>query len=139
MNRQRVFDRIANHLLKQGRKSGHPVTYNNEQGLETEFECQYRTYDSEAKKVLKCAIGCLIPFRNYDPAFEGGNVFAQRVQRALPKSLRIYASSDLKFLVELQQIHDTKEPGSWPFELRNFAHDHHLNADIVTNWETTNA
>lgn len=123
MNKQAIFDRIAKHLLKQNRKSMTPLC-NDDDGEADEPSCAYRAYDPAEKRVLKCAIGCLIPFGRYHPEIEGMNVYGQEVRQALPVSLHIDItpySPDITFLGDLQEIHDHFEPADWPYQLSEFA------------------
>ena len=53
MKKQEVFNKVAAHLLAQGKPA-----------LKGE-DCVYRSKDG-----LKCAIGCLIPDENYTPEME---------------------------------------------------------------------
>lgn len=129
MNRQAIYDRIAKHLLKQGRKSVGPDA--DHEGMET---CVYRAYDPNAKRTLKCAIGCLIPFGSYTPELEGTNVFAVAVRDAFPRSLHINTepmSEDLVFLSHLQDIHDNQPVESWIEFLQDFAYQNGLDTAVL--------
>lgn len=127
MNRQQIYDRVKRHLLKQGVKSGVQPYYEPEDDCDDykpEFECKYRMTD-ENGRVLKCAIGCLIPLRNYDPAFEGDNAQSDKVRGAIPPSLGI-AYEDADFLNALQTVHDGSEPDEWPAALERVARRYQL-------------
>jgi hypothetical protein len=86
MTKQEIFDTVAFHLIKQGKKSA------NDRGI-----CLYRSPGG-----LKCAVGCLIPDEVYWPSMEG---------RSVSRLLGCY--DGLKFLRpfkailnDLQQAHD---------------------------------
>jgi hypothetical protein len=57
---QQVFDKVLTHLRKQGQPSIGPLG------------CLYRT--EQKGKVLKCAVGCLIPKKDYQKLFEDNPV-----------------------------------------------------------------
>lgn len=118
MNRQEVFEKVARHLLKQGRKSVHA-----KDGV-----CQLRGDGGRA-----CAIGCLIADEHYDPSLEEGQPWSDWVMRAVIASGvdvdlddggefdALDATSDRRFLHELQRIHDGEEPEEWRDGLADFA------------------
>lgn len=124
MNKQKVYNRIRKHLLTQGRKAGY-LEGSASDGTE-EFICQYRTYDPNAKRVLKCAIGCLIPFRNYDSIIEGQGVHFPAVLDVIPPSLNVTSKEDKEFLAYLQSIHDYTDVEGWRRALNSFAAEHGL-------------
>lgn len=128
INRQKIYNRIRKHLLTQGRKAGYWDCYSDDPENKT-FECQYRAYDPEAKKVLKCAIGCLIPFRNYDSTMEGTSIGNSKVYTRIPPSLGVKTEDDRRFLMKLQEIHDNCEPAEWPWNLSAFAKEHGLKVE----------
>lgn len=129
MNRQQIYDRVKRHLLKQGVKSIENVSYTYDDPNEDyiEPECRYRTTDKDGH-VLKCAIGCLIPLRNYDPAFEGDNArgITERGD-VFPPSLGI-TWEDTDFLNDLQLLHDGNDPAEWPDALERFSRRYNLTA-----------
>lgn len=133
MNKQKVYNKVRKHLLTQGRKAGY-FEGNAAPPTDT-FICQYRTYDPKTKKVLKCAVGCLIPFRHYDPMLEGSIPGNDRMDWVLALSIEDYVqtssvfkneTSDAYFLQELQEIHDGSQPDSWRILLDGFAVSHGL-------------
>lgn len=125
MNRQAIFNRIAKHLLKQNARSIYEPGFDNEPPI-----CAYREYDPVTKTVRKCAVGCLIPFKNYDPQFEGQNIYTSDIQKAIPAYLRV-RSDDIGFLSELQQIHDSTDVEFWRNSLGGFAYRHGLDASVL--------
>src|SRR5574338_515243 len=115
LDKQKVFTKVKNHLLKQNQDS-----FNKETGT-----CTYRI--KENGKILKCAIGCLISKKNYDPSiedialwelYETKNCRKQRPEKEVKsyKQLKVFKTllelelktklnkKDLVFLNDLQQI-----------------------------------
>ena len=88
---QEIFDKVAAHLLKQGRPA------------REEDCCRYRTTDG-----LSCAVGCLIPDELYSPSFEGSN--ASKVIRELYARGRADWREHRDLLKELQWAHDENCP-----------------------------
>jgi hypothetical protein len=97
MTDQEAFTQVVRHLLKQGRQS-----------LDAQREkCAYR-----GAKGLQCAIGCLIPDKQYQPCMEGE---AAGTVQARVRSLQGLSTS---LLMNLQEVHDTHaDPASWRIEL----------------------
>lgn len=60
MTPQDIFDRVSEHLLKQGRAAINPTPHT------PSMTCVYRAPNGD-----KCAVGCLIPDELYRPDFEG--------------------------------------------------------------------
>lgn len=89
MNAQEIFDTVVTHLYTQGK-----------QAADGKNRCQYRTDAG-----LKCAVGCLIPDDQYDPAMEGATV------DTLGSLLPSYLHPHMRLLIELQGVHDA--PSSW--------------------------
>lgn len=58
-SKQELFDTVARHLLTQRRQS-----------KVVGGQCRYRWEDPWGR-VLRCAIGCLIPDEAYKPSYEG--------------------------------------------------------------------
>lgn len=95
MNRQDVFDTVAEHLIQQGKAA---VSNNNPDGFEY---CKYRTADG-----CKCAVGALIPDSAYNPDIEDLIVADAKVQELLPFLLDDIV--DETILSRLQLAHDRK-------------------------------
>lgn len=111
MNKQRIFSRVAHHLLKQKKQaktdSGEFCAYMSSQGL-------------------KCAVGCLIPKRLYSAALEGDGVNDLLCKSPeLKKHLEV-KTSDIWFLNGLQRIHDNTKPKEWKEGLIEFAQKENL-------------
>jgi hypothetical protein len=118
MNKQELFDKVAVHLINQGKKSS------NYEG------CRYRHGE------LRCAIGCLIPDDVYTSKLEGQDIncvlayansedpdtvkMARFFKKLLPtKALRGLA-------LELQWIHDTGLSNDWYADLLESAVENRL-------------
>jgi hypothetical protein len=106
--KQSIFNRVAKHLLAQNKQAKNNIDH----GL-----CAYRTEDG-----LACAVGCLIPKRDYSPQMECGGVNSliweqQKRGYKIPKYFSKYKS----FLIDLQLIHDGEEPKNWRQCLEDFA------------------
>lgn len=105
---QEVFDQVAEHLLKQGERSG--IAKN----------CWYR-WDN-----YKCAAGCLIGDDEYDESMEGkywANLILAKI--APPEH------SDL--IISLQNVHDNHSPLEWRDKLRVVANEFKLTFKELTN------
>jgi len=109
MNLQQIFDKSANHLLKQGAKS------KLEKGERCKNTCAYR-----GENGLMCAVGCLIDDAYYDSSMEGDAVDdSEEVREALEKSGIDFHSNApvLLLLSRLQWIHDDEDVDDWPYHL----------------------
>lgn len=95
MDRQDVFDTVAEHLIQQGKAAVYP---NKPDGFEY---CRYRTPDG-----TMCAVGCLIPDSAYKLSIENKTAKSVAVEEALPFLVASVADSD--FLHDLQLAHDCK-------------------------------
>lgn len=137
MTQQEIFDKVAVHLLTQGRKS---VTgrINN--------HCMYRGIGN-----TKCAIGCLIPDKLYDFTLEGITVNSRPLLKVLieakvidndPALLNqiggVIENEIFISLIALQKIHDTTAPQDWKHNLNNYALRHGLNTLAIDNLEIAN-
>jgi hypothetical protein len=112
VDRQAVYRRVRDHLLKQGRRSW-------DGGL----GCLYRGPGG-----LKCAVGALIPDELYDPKIEHAACDEMRVIRVLRKipGMEDVSNEDAGFLRGLQSIHDRDDPDEWEESLGDFAREHGL-------------
>lgn len=112
---QLVFDTVAEHLLKQGKRSICILDDGNE-------VCAYRGDDLG----LKCAAGCLIPDDQYTLHLEGQS------WPTLVKENK--ASSNCAELIDkLQIIHDKCGPEYWFNELYVLARSKNLNISKLQN------
>jgi len=121
--KQKTFNTIARHLLAQKRKSMTPME-----------DCRYRM-ELRSDKVLKCAIGCLIPDDKYRPSLEGKAVTNPEVRLAIPREHRWVPtdpkSDQRQMMLALQQLHDLKHPGTWTLGLALVAKAFGLRTDQV--------
>lgn len=122
MTAQEIFDKVATHLLRQGKKSEGPGK-----------GCLYRGPNG-----LKCAAGFLIDDAYYDPKFEGKGVGA--ISKADTPNTVLLNEALLKsgvpaelfdFVGELQGIHDDYWPEYWREMLANTAKANSLSAAVL--------
>jgi hypothetical protein len=131
MNQQEIFDTVAKHLFEQGEQST---------AWDEDFKknkCRYRDGIGKKGKVLKCAVGVLIPDEDYDPAMENGSssVNAIMANENFKNKLPAYFATEQEFLYRLQRVHDiinnwhttTKMIGA----LTEFAKMYNLNTDVL--------
>jgi hypothetical protein len=95
---QEVFNFIAGHMLTQGRRSVNKLGYPAYYGLDG----------------LKCAVGSVIPADAYNHIFEN-----RPFERT--KWLAYCSQAHQVVLVQLQSIHDKKEPETWGYHLGLYA------------------
>ncbi len=110
---QQLFNKVATHLLRQGKQALAP-------GGEG---CRYR-----GDQGTKCAVGCLIKDEDYDYAIEGQGILVNNLNGIQASSLLEFTPTDdqLNLLDKLQAIHDSAQPPEWCAFLRDFAHRHGL-------------
>jgi hypothetical protein len=107
---QRIFDKVAAHLLQQRRRSI------------SDGSCMYR-----GAAGLRCAIGCLISNKAYSIDLEGSPAREMAVMSAVRKSgFAVSARDDGELLGDLQDVHDEQTPKRWPGALRRVASKHQL-------------
>lgn len=106
---QQVFDRVALHLLQQGKQS--LFTANAKDG-----KCAYRGASG-----LKCAVGFLISDEAYSSDLESRTVLNFEVEKALHKSGVSTSCSIMGLLGALQSIHDMQQPEHWYVHLQTLA------------------
>lgn len=98
---QQVFDKVANHLLKQMKKSEIRTRGNDSQ-------CAYRSREG-----LACAAGCLISDEEYDLSFDASENMQGGITWDWLVDQKIVAP-DHKYLIEmLQLLHDRNDPDNW--------------------------
>jgi hypothetical protein len=111
MTLQEVFDTAAMHMLQQG-----------EAAKNTSGNCFYRSPNG-----CRCPVGWLIPDNLYRPDLEGNIVRSLSIESVLTSAgvLPIRMQGDyeryMDLLVELQQIHDNREPRQWKSYLISLA------------------
>jgi hypothetical protein len=127
MTAQEIFDRVATHLLKQGRKSI-SARMDDDGGI----LCAYRGADG-----TRCAVGCLIPDEHYDAGIEDYRVFAEPVANALMaagvvKEVSLRHHDDrFRLLGELQWLHDQRSVEEWPDALRAVSTNYGLSPAVL--------
>jgi hypothetical protein len=114
MNAQEIFDKVATHLIKQGKVSV------GEDGF-----CAYRGNDG-----LMCAVGCLIPDDIYHVDMEGANA-----DSLLSYDLPSYFEENIDLLLRLQQNHDSCQYGEYEIlkRLEKTADAFGLNKNVLQN------
>lgn len=129
MNKQKVFDKVATHLLTQKRKSMKRTRKDCFDGKGV--LCMYRGPNG-----TMCAVGCLIKDKYYDPNLENKNVFCGEVHDVLCKSVNGFtgSQSEIRFMSDLQRIHDDHHPNQWKKELKNFAEHEGLKTKVLESF-----
>ena len=114
---QTIFNRVAAHLLAQGRPSL----------SDNEGECAYRGEDD-----LRCAVGCLIDDAHYSEALEGYSVQHGDVVQAVKSSLGLQhlAPRTADLLGDLQLLHDLTPPEEWREGLKALARQYDLELTV---------
>lgn len=108
---QEVFDKVCEHLVKQGVKSRRFI---NEDSV-----CAYR-----GENGLMCAVGCLIPDELYNVNFEGFTPFhINRNHCGVFNTIfgETLTKEDFDFLRELQHVHDEYAVAFWGIKLKEVA------------------
>ena len=122
MNKQEIFDKVAEHLLTQRERAYGTL----------EDVCYYRI--GKNGKTLKCAVGCLIPDEYYTPSMEKAGVADDRVLDILikadiledvPENVNFDLLSAGHLLSVLQTVHDST-PLPWEAELVKVANKFRL-------------
>jgi hypothetical protein len=121
---QDVFDKVATHLLKQGRRSLSHDT----------FGCVYR-----GKEGTKCAVGVLIDDEHYRSELERRDVSDTKVLCAVGNSMGVSLMDmtplHISFLQALQECHDFVTDSHFEqeikFKLRNVAANYELSPSVL--------
>lgn len=120
MTKQEIFDRVARHLLAQGKRAVAMMDDGEEQ-------CRYR-----GEGGTKCAVGCLIADEAYSSAIEGKTAGTILVRDALRDSgVDMSDESTVDMLRALQEVHDDHTVSAWPESLREVALDYDLSAEVL--------
>ena len=109
MNRQDIFNKVVTHLRAQGRCAfkKDKTTKNNLNGI----ACRYR--QTVKGKVLKCAIGALIPDDLYNREMDSESMSADTCMNNYPAVKQDiigdgeFSFADAGFLTSLQRVHDS--------------------------------
>ena len=119
MNQQEIFDKVATHLIAQGKQS---LSW-----IDTHLSCAYRGDEG-----AMCAAGCLIPDGEYDPVFEGmpWNCIWKEVPSFANASLEVH-----NLIGSLQEVHDCEAYWETPERLKeglfDVADQYGLSADVL--------
>ena len=118
MKAQEIFNTVARHLMRQGRRS-----------VDGEADmCVYRSSSG-----LRCAVGCLIEEGEYTPAMEGLPVTELAERGWLPD--RLVPHQNLLF--ELQVVHDRAHVETWRASLAAVADKFRLDSSVLDPFEVT--
>lgn len=109
---QEVFDQVALHMLKQGRKA-----------TDVAGCCRYKAGE------LKCAAGCLIADDEYNPMFEG-SAWSVLVGHNSVTPAHYY------LIFSLQLIHDNKDVVSWAERLKSLAKEMYLSTAVIDTFKS---
>lgn len=110
MKNQEIFNRVVRHLRAQGKAAIKKGT------------CCYRV--EEDGVVLKCAVGCLIEDSKYTPAIEGQTASALVFSKVYSQILPTFEErSGVKFVEQLQLIHDFYSVESWEVKWKELAQE----------------
>jgi hypothetical protein len=110
MTKQRIFNKVVNHLLTQGKKS-----------VDGDH-CRYYSQNGN-----KCAVGCLIGKKYYKAGMEGMTVGTLIDSYKLPD----YFATHLKLLDRLQRIHDDLPVEQWEVILTRYAEKNDLKIPAI--------
>jgi hypothetical protein len=110
MSDQQAFTTVYRHLLTQHEKS------------QDDVKCRYRY--RKGNKILKCAVGCLIPNRIYTSAMEDLGV--KQLFDEYPHLEALLEGVSGEMLRLLQNAHDDFEINEWETQLRYIAEQFQL-------------
>jgi hypothetical protein len=120
---QEMFDTVARHLLKQ-----------REISEMCDGTCAYRGPNG-----LKCAVGCLIPDKDYEGRYEGIALYGEgsvKLEKQADESdlfqyIVTEISDNFNLVAALQELHDSERVNAWPNCLRALASDWDLSYAVV--------
>lgn len=126
---QKLFNKITIHLLTQKEKS------------KDDMGCLLR-YETENKKILRCAVGCLIDDKYYTEELENiagiGLDINIPLEEAIIKSQNIkrkLKEEEIELLSRLQDMHDMKSARYWKNNLYVIAKEFKLNTDCLDSFK----
>jgi hypothetical protein len=119
MNRQIMFNRVANHLLTQLKHSIDATSNNAYRGISGR----------------KCGIGALIDDQFYSPELEFKTSSSPQVSKAIACTFNLKSMTweDIKFILTLQSVHDMNRVEDWATRLRELALHYGLIFDEVVS------
>ena len=107
MTEQTVFNKVVRFLRQQNKKA-----------IDQCGICQYRAPDG-----AKCAVGCLISDKHYNPDMEGCSLDNPDVNKArFPQ----YLLPHWTLLSDLQKVHDRSQVMYWEMDLADVAEKYNL-------------
>lgn len=112
---QEVFNHIAWHLLTQ-----------NKRAATTKDTCRYRFGE------FSCSIGCLMPDKDYNPAWEGTSY--QNIIKS-PSGVTPHKL----LLGDLQIVHDWRATTEWTTQLCRVALSHKLEVNVIKHFTGNSA
>lgn len=118
MTRQEIFNKVARHLLTQGRAA-----------MVDSVACRYRM-ELEDGCVLKCAVGCLIPDEDYSESMEGRTLWGNNPVRTILRRIGVQ-DPDIHMLCDLQACHDNYGASTWRDRMRDIAIRHCLDETVL--------
>lgn len=118
MQPQELFNATVTHLLTQNQQS---VEINTSDGFAV---CRYRGPDG-----LMCAFGPMIRDDEYDKEMETKSV--AYIFEMCPAIKHRVGEENESLAVDMQRMHDHKQPEAWAEALREVAVDHKLDATII--------
>ena len=111
MKLQSVFNKVKKHLLTQNKKA-----------QLADGACVYLAPDG-----CKCAVGCLIKKKYYNPDLEGHSITYPSVRNALKLSGIDFNSDEMTNLIDcVRNLHDHYKPKDWKKELAKLAKEFKL-------------
>jgi hypothetical protein len=108
---QQLYNTVVNHLRQQKGKSYRPADEKVK-----EYYCLYRAADG-----CKCAIGSLIPDKDYKPEMEEKNLAVLLASSLLPVDLVAEFRAHQDLLCKLQDVHDFTYIIDWERQFRRVA------------------
>ena len=111
---QATFDKVVNHLRRQGCKS--EGSYTNPMTGQVTSGCVYRGPNN-----LMCAAGCLIPNEDYTPKMEGQPANVREVKEVLEKN-----GHNVELAQKFQNIHDRRQVQEWETQIEQLAQEFNL-------------
>mgnify|MGYP005681484263 CR=1 FL=1 len=111
MTPQEIFNHVTHHLLTQSK-------------LSEENNGDYMYISSEG---LRCSVGCLFEYKDYDPLFEDNSIDCID-----PEELPVRITDNLDLVIDLQKVHDDQRKVSlWKEQLHKVAKRYDLDTSVL--------